>query len=480
MRCAGPTDDRPATNGRCVRSRRGRSAETRPDTYCSYVFDGERRGHRAVVIGLVVGLVVSACATSPTAAPIATTDPTSTPALSSATTVTVAPLTTSGPPAPTTPSTPPDPTTSAPATESSATAAPEPPPRVDPACPGVRCVTVTLTGDVLLHPELVEQARLDATPGSPTARDGLDFLPMLAAQRPWTEPADLAVCHLETPLAAADGPFLGWPEFSAPPQVLPALTALGYDACTTASNHTLDQGARGVDRTLDALDAAGLRHAGSARSAAEEATPVVLDTPGGRVGLVAATYDLNGHEPDARWRVDLLDTDAILDRARAARVAGAEVVLVALHAGTEYDREPNGDQEYLARTLLADPAVDLVYGHHAHVVQPIEKIGAKWAVFGLGNAIAAQRTSAPGVQDGLLVTVRFSRDASGAWSTAGIAWLPTHVDDGPPNRWCPADGTPDCEPADPAAAAAGASDTAEIVGSRGAVQDGAVRLPATG
>lgn len=446
------------------------------------MFDGERRRRRALLIGLATGLAVSACASGPAGPPAGTAGPTTTPP-SSAATVTVAPLATSGSPTPTSSATVPDTASSAPATGSTAAAAPgtpEPPPRADPACPGVRCVTVTLTGDVLLHPELVEQARLDATPGSPTARDGLDFLPMLAAQRPWTETADLAVCHLETPLAPAEGPFLGWPEFSAPPQVLPALRAVGYDACTTASNHTLDQGPRGVDRTLDALDAAGLRHAGSARSAAEEATPVVLDTPGGRVGLVAATYDLNGHDLDAPWRVDLLDVEAILDRARAARAAGAEVVLVALHAGTEYDREPNGDQEYLARTLLADPAVDLVYGHHAHVVQPIEKIGGKWAVFGLGNAIAAQRTSAPGVQDGLLVTVRFSRDASGAWSTTGVGWLPTHVDDGPPNRWCPADGTPTCTPVDPDEAAAGAADTAAIVQSRGAAQDGAVRLPPTG
>lgn len=352
--------------------------------------------------------------------------------------------------------------------------------RADPDCPGIRCVTVVVTGDVLLHPELVEQARQDATADSPTARDGLDFGPMLAAQRPWTAGADLAVCHLETPLAAADGPFLGWPEFSAPPQVLPALTAIGYDACTTASNHTLDRGTAGVDRTLDALDAAGLRHTGSYRSAAESTAPLVLDTPGGRVGLVAATYDLNGHEPDGPWQVDMLDSDAILARARAARAAGADVVMVALHAGIEYDREPSGDQELLARTLLADPAVDLVYGHHAHVVQPIQRIDGKWAVFGLGNGIAAQRTSADGVQDGLLVRARFAQDAAGTWTTAQIGWLPSHIDDAPPYRWCPADGTPTCTPADPAAAAQGAAQTADVVGSRGAAQDGAVRLPAVG
>lgn len=457
------------------------------DTYGDTVFDGQRRLRYALLCMSAVGLVACAPAPGPTAlAPPAT-----------ATTVAASPPVTvsawpsvpahpSGSPTPTaeTSSAPPaasatTETTSAASVEAATPTAP-PPLRDDPLCPGVRCVTVVLTGDVLLHPELVEQARQDATADAPTARDGLDFGPMLAAQQQWTANADLAVCHLETPLARADGPFLGWPEFSAPPQVLPALTALGYDACSTASNHTLDQGPRGVDRTLDALDAAGLRHTGAFRSAQEAQTPVVLDTAGGRVGLVAATYDLNGHEPDTPWRVGLLDTREILQRARAARAAGADLVLVALHAGTEYDREPNGDQEFLARTLLADPAVDLVYGHHAHVVQPIERIGDKWAVFGLGNAIAAQRTSAAGVQDGLLVRVRFAQDTTGVWSTAEMGWLPTHVDDGPPYRWCPSDGTPQCRPADPGAAAAGAADTAAIVESRGADRAGAVRLSAGG
>lgn len=449
---------------------------------------GSRR--RLLFAGLFCALTVAACATTPSTAPASRTSlsvPTS-----AASAVVVPPLSTPLPASSSVPESAATPSesaapTSAPTAEqpqATPTAAPAPStsitPRPDPDCPGVRCVTVVMTGDVLIHPELVEQARQDATAGSPTARDGMDFFPMISAQQPWVSGADLGICHLEIPLAPADGPFEGWPEFSAPPQVLPALTAVGYDACTTASNHTLDQGTRGAIRTLDDLDAAGLKHAGSARSADEAAAPVVLDTPGGRVGLVAATYDLNGHEPDSAWRVQLLDSAAILRKARAARAAGADIVMVALHAGTEYNSEPNGDQELLARTLLADPAVDLVYGHHAHVVQPIEKIGGKWAIFGLGNGIAAQRMSAPGVQDGLLVRVRFSQDASGTWSTAQVGWLPSHIDDGPPYRWCPSDGTPTCRPADPGAAAEGAADTAAVVDSRGAAQDGAVRLPAGG
>src|SRR5437867_6222430 len=96
-----------------------------------------------------------------------------------------------------------------------------------------------------------------------------DYSDLLAGVRPVIDQADLAICHLETPIAPASGPFKGYPQFSVPPEIAPALAGIGYDTCSTASNHTLDQGAKGVTTTLDTLDAAGIKHTGSARSARE-------------------------------------------------------------------------------------------------------------------------------------------------------------------------------------------------------------------
>ena len=116
----------------------------------------------------------------------------------------------------------------------------------------------------------------------------------MQACAPTTRAADLAICELETPLAAPQGPFSGWPNFNAPPQVLTALTAAGYDSCSTASNHKLDQGYAGVKRTLDLLDEAGLRHTGSARSAAEAARPLILRMANGvRVAQLAFAFGFN-------------------------------------------------------------------------------------------------------------------------------------------------------------------------------------------
>jgi len=321
-------------------------------------------------------------------------------------------------------------------------------------------VTVALTGDVLVHPPLVQQARTDA--GGTT----VDFGPMLAAQRDFVAAADLAVCHLETPVAPAEGPFEGYPLFSVPPQVLGGLAGVGYDACTTASNHTLDQGTAGIERTLDALDAAGLAHSGSYRSTEEAAVPLVLDASGARVAVLSATYGLNTGPPDAAWQVDVIDTAELRADARSAKESGADLVLVALHDGVEYETEPTATQRQRARELLADPAVDLVYGHHAHVVQPLERINGKWVAYGLGNTIAAHETPVPRTREGLLLRVTFTLDGAGRWSTTDLAWVASFQPLDPPHRWCALGAGEVCSgsAADDAAVLARTADAVNLLG----------------
>lgn len=68
---------------------------------------------------------------------------------------------------------------------------------------------------------------------------------------------------------------------------MPALIKTGYDACTTASNHSFDKGAAGGDRTLKLLDQAGMKHAGTARTREEAATPTIVPVQGVKVALLS-------------------------------------------------------------------------------------------------------------------------------------------------------------------------------------------------
>jgi poly-gamma-glutamate capsule biosynthesis protein CapA/YwtB (metallophosphatase superfamily) len=318
--------------------------------------------------------------------------------------------------------------------------APEPVPPVKPGeQPAAASFTVVAGGDVLIHPALTEQAEQDG--------DGKrDFTKIFAGVKPAVEAADLAVCHLEVPLATKDGPFEGYPLFSAPPEVATALAETGYDTCSTASNHTFDHGADGITHTLDALDGAGIGHTGSARTEQEAATPLVRDVAGVKVGQVSFTFGFNqGAGPPEPWMGNVLDPEAVLTAARAARDAGAEVVIASLHWGIEDHHEVTDDQRSIARQLLADPAIDLIIGHHAHVVQPFEKVEGKWVAYGLGNQVARHEEPRGTTEEGVMARFRFTRGAQG-WTVDRAEYLPTLTDLGPPIRLRDLTTDPDVDP----------------------------------
>src|SRR5215207_3952180 len=288
-----------------------------------------------------------------------------------------------------------------------------------------RRFTLVATGDVLLHSPLWQQAEADA---AAAAQPGRDFRPLIASIRPLVEGADLAVCHLETPVAPPEGPFAGYPSFSVPPEVVPALADTGYDACTTASNHTYDQGAAGIDRTLADLDAAGIAHAGSARTPEEAGRITLADAGPAQVALLSYTFGFNGYTaPNGEtWRSNPIDEARILADARRAREAGADVVVVALHWGNEYVHEPTPQQVDLAPRLIGSPDVDLLLGHHAHVVQPLEHVGGEWVAYGMGNLVATHSTPGAANHEGLLVRFTFTQEGGrdGGWRVSAAEYAP--------------------------------------------------------
>jgi poly-gamma-glutamate capsule biosynthesis protein CapA/YwtB (metallophosphatase superfamily) len=286
--------------------------------------------------------------------------------------------------------------------------------------------TLLASGDVLAHRSVQERARAyGARRGRP-----YDFGPMFATIRPLVSAADLAVCHLETPLSPGGRHLSGYPRFNAPPQLAAAIRDAGYDACSVASNHAMDQGTAGVAGTLAVLDRAGLRHAGTARGPGQ-ARPGILTVRRSRVALLSYTYGLNGFRPprERPWLVNLISPGRVLADARAARRAGSEFTVVFLHWGQEYRSTPTPAQRTLAHRLLADPSVDLIVGHHAHVVQPIQRVNGKWVAFGMGNLLSAQSAACcpAATRDGVLLQVTVVRRA-GRLVVGKLGYIPTWVE----------------------------------------------------
>ncbi|MGQ4332185.1 CapA family protein [Streptomyces hayashii] len=304
-----------------------------------------------------------------------------------------------------------------------------------PAPPAARGFTLVASGDILPHATVIDRARFDA------GGTGYDFRPMFEGAEPVVSAADLALCHMDT-VFGANGDHVGSTASTSPPEIAAALAATGYDGCSTASGHSLDDGAAGVQRTLDALDAAGVRHAGTARTEAEGNSITLLHAGPAKVAHLAYTCDTGGHPlPQGQpWSVGLVDQNRIIADAKAARKAGADVVVVSLHWGTEWQEAPDDRQLALARALTASrtdgrPDVDLIIGSRAHVPQAYEKVNGTWVVYGLGDQIAGEMFNSQGLQDarGTQSTVArftFARPArpGGRWEVRRAEFLPQMFD----------------------------------------------------
>lgn len=257
-------------------------------------------------------------------------------------------------------------------------------------------LTIAASGDLLIHSPIWQRAQ-QLAPGG-----GYDFAPLLRHLKPYVARADLALCHVETPITPA--PPSGYPIFNAPPALARAIRQTGWDACDTASNHSLDKGQWGIAATAAALDRAGVRHTGSFAKPEGRRRTLMLTAKGVKVAFLAYTESTNGIPLPHPWSVNLADPRRILADARRARRRGAGVVIVNMHWGDEYGHAPSASQLRLADVLTRSRAITAVIGQHVHVVQPIRRVNGKLVVFGEGNLLSNQTPSccAPGAQDGLV------------------------------------------------------------------------------
>ncbi|MFK8024274.1 MAG: CapA family protein [Ilumatobacter sp.] len=289
-----------------------------------------------------------------------------------------------------------------------------------------RTVTIAFTGDTLAHSPLWRQAQRNA------GGSGFDFTPMFDDIAPVIERADLAICHLETPIAPSDEPFSTDPLYGVPPEIVSAMAEAGFDRCSTASNHALDRYGRGIDRTIEVLEANGLGQSGMARDPAE-ARPSTFSVEGVSISHLSYTYATNGipTPPGEPWRTNYIDAGRIIDDARAARGLGAEVVVVSMHWGTEKVTEPNDQQRTVAAAITASGEVDLVVGHHAHVLQPIEQVNGKWVAYGLSNVLSNLPVNdawPAASQDAAVVEFAIAVDHAGHVTIGTPVVTPTWVD----------------------------------------------------
>ncbi len=305
-------------------------------------------------------------------------------------------------------------------------------------------LTILSGGDILPHPSVNEAAWNGTT---------YDYTPLFAGIQPWIEGADLALCQLEVPIVPPGEEISGYPSFGIPPEIATSLKQMGWDGCTLATNHSMDRGFAGIVATADALDAAGLGWHGIARTA-EEAKQIqyyTLET-GGRtvtVAHISATTLTNGvplpQDEPWSWNVigefGIRTVDDIIADARRAREAGADLVVLSQHWGTEYVSEPIQEQIDIANQIAASGAVDLIFGDHSHVPEPVAHLDGgpdgkgMWVVWSMGNMISGQLVENNGyrVVAGLMMTATVDVPAEGPAHVSNLEWTVV-ADDGDTDR----------------------------------------------
>jgi len=317
-------------------------------------------------------------------------------------------------------------------------------------------LTITTAGDVVLSARLVGSAL--------ARRDEGGFARVLEGYRTLLDPRAVNVLNVESPLVDdVVAPSAGWPPvLGAPPEVAAALSAIGVDAVSVANNHAYDQGHEGLDRTIDLLRAAGIEAVGAGTDLDGAYAARVLRSDGWAVAVLACTGPMN-HSAAARGHrrmhvARLWSEERVLAALVRAR-ASADVVVLALHWGREFDATISVDQRRLARRLI-DAGADLVVGTGPHVLQPVEHLesprGDAVVAYSLGNLVSSMAfgyrpgtrprgfvhpaNAIPASRDGLLLRVSLERASTGRLRVSTLSGVPLWtLIEGPERRDAPLD-----------------------------------------
>ena len=294
-------------------------------------------------------------------------------------------------------------------------------------------LTFAFTGDILSHTPIIDQTKRTAIANS-TAETQLDydFRPMFSDIKSLVSGVDIAVCHLETPIAPEGEELSTYPFFGVPKEITTAIADAGFDRCSTASNHTYDRGNSGIDATVNALQDVGIKQSGMARTP-KEIEPLIFTVKGVKLCHLSYTFSYNGLTmPDeTQWRSAVINTGRILRDAKRARELGSHATIVSMHWGTEKDSNANSMQTSIANDLTASGLVDLIVGHHAHVVQPTKQVNGVWVMYGLGNVLSNLPTDERwpiNSQDAVIATTSLTISSSGNAVFDKPVMHPTWVD----------------------------------------------------
>jgi poly-gamma-glutamate synthesis protein (capsule biosynthesis protein) len=264
-------------------------------------------------------------------------------------------------------------------------------------------VRLVFAGDIML----------DDGPGKVVAA-GRDPLAPFAAL---LDDADYRIGNLECPLATT-GTAIPTKiyTFRADPRATRVLKGR-FDAVSVANNHSGDYGRTAFLETLSVLSGAGIRYFGGGHNLVEAHAPLWIEQKGLRIAVLGydeflpRAFEAGADYPGIAWSED----SHVISDIRAARAAGADVVIPFMHWGWEYEDGPNGRQRQLAHAMI-DAGADAVVGGHPHVTQGAEVYRGKPIIYSLGNFVF-DGFEAPEAKLGWLLRLEIDQRGVSSWLT---------------------------------------------------------------
>ena len=204
---------------------------------------------------------------------------------------------------------------------------------------------------------------------------------------------DLAFYNQETIFGGPELGFSSYPRFNTPSEFGDAMLESGFNIVGLANNHSFDKGERGIMNALQYWQDKDVIYSGIADSKESQENYQIKTMNNISYTMLSYTTLTNGLKAPAgkEYMVNVYNEDLVRKDILAVR-KNVDVLIVSMHWGVEYTNNPNSNQLEIAR-FLSDLGVDIIIGHHPHVLQPIEIINNTVVMYSLGNFISAQDTT---------------------------------------------------------------------------------------
>ena len=288
-------------------------------------------------------------------------------------------------------------------------------------------VSMSVIGDIMCHNSQYNDAYKNGE---------YDFSYVFDDIKEHIDTADLAIGNLETTFAGKDRGYASYPTFNTPEILAQDLKELGIDVVSTANNHSLDTGYKGIESTIDYLDEAGILHTGTYKSVEDQENIVIKEVNGLKFAFLAYTYGTNGIPvPSGReYCINLIDKELIKRHLDLAKNLKPDVICVNMHWGIEYQNSPNAEQEELANFLFEN-GVDIILGSHPHVLQKMEskeillsngELKNGFVIYSLGNFMSGQTKA--NTRNSIILKLDIIKDgSSGNLRFENINYIPIYT-----------------------------------------------------